>query len=537
MNSIQARLLSVIVGGISLLLIVSVMAVWSLTGKVGEYRDLFEIQVHQEREIHGINLTFKIQVQEWKNILLRGQDITRRDEYWERFTRLHNDIQARTLALLNGLEPSPARSSVQSFLRSHEQLLAQYQTGLDAFNASELDHAAGDNAVAGIDREPTTLLQEAADALSEQNETIAIALSSSSQRVATLAMIAVLCVAMIILLITWQTIKRGFIAPLMELMVVIHNLSGGNFRQALDSTRKDELGKLTRDLAFMQSQIAAIIGSVQSTSDELSSASAEINKSSGEISRHTGDTEVCTDQVAAAIAEMNQTVQEVAGNANNVASSAEQVDKASSVGMEIMDRTIAAMNDLSGEVDSVSQTMAKLEQDTAAIGTVLDVIKGIAEQTNLLALNAAIEAARAGEQGRGFAVVADEVRALASRTQASTAEIQRMIQTVQNGAANAASAMRQGQARTLSTVDLAQASGRSLQEVSQAISHIKDMITQIATAAEEQTYATEEINKNVLNVVDLVQASRRSAQHSTQTANTLDDTSTRMTELVRKFKV
>ncbi len=529
--------MAAIISGITLLSIVSLAAIWSLTGKVGEYRELIDVQVAQEREIHIINLNFKIQVQEWKNVLLRGQDADRRVDYWNRFTRLHGDIQARSLALLDDMTPGTARNTVQSFQRSHQQLLAQYQTGLEAFNASGFDHTAGDSAVSGIDREPTALLQEAADVLSEQNEAIAVELSQSSQQLATLAMIAVLCVALLILLASWQTIRRGFIAPLQALMQAIHNLSEGDFRQSLSSSRKDELGRLTRDLAFMQSQIAAIIGAVQSTSDELSAASKDINRSANEIARHTGDTEACTDQVASAVTEMSQTVQEVAGNANNVASSAEQVGKASAEGMAIMDRTITAMNDLSGEVDNVSQAMARLEQDTAAIGSVLDVIRGIAEQTNLLALNAAIEAARAGEQGRGFAVVADEVRALASRTQDSTAEIQSMIETVQGGAASAAAAMRKGQERTLRTVDLAQASGRSLQEVSQAITHIKDMITHIATAAEEQTYATEEINKNVINVVNLVQASRRSAQHSTETANTLDDTSARMTDLVRKFSV
>lgn len=529
--------MAAVFSGITLLSIVSLTAIWSLTGKVGEYRELIDVEVAHEREIHIINLNFKTQVQEWKNVLLRGQDASRRDDYWNRFTRLHNDIQTRSGILLEDMAAGAARNTVQAFQRSHQQLLGQYQTGLDAFIASGLDHAVGDSAVSGIDREPTALLQEAADELSAQNETIAAELSQSSQQLATLAMVAVFCVAVVVMLATWQTIRRGFIAPLQAVMQVIHNLSKGNFQQSLTSARKDELGKLTRDLAFMQSQIAAIIGAVQSTSDELSVASKDINRSANEIARHTGDTETCTDQVASAITEMSQTVQEVAGNANNVASSAEQVDKASAEGMAIMDRTIAAMNDLSGEVDNVSQAMARLEQDTAAIGTVLDVIRGIAEQTNLLALNAAIEAARAGEQGRGFAVVADEVRALASRTQDSTAEIQRMIETVQGGAANAAAAMRQGQERTLSTVDLAQASGRSLQEVSQAITHIKDMITHIATAAEEQTYATEEINKNVFKVVNLVQASRQSAQHSTETANTLDQTSMRMTELVRKFSV
>ena len=537
MKSIQTRLMSIVAAGISLLLLVSLSAILMLNGIVDEYRTLINTNVSHEREIHEINLNFKVQVQEWKNVLLRGEDPAQLENYWGRFMNIQNDIQSRTTALLNQMEAGQARQTLTSFRDSHQQLAGLYQIGRDAYVNSFFDFRAGDQAVSGIDREPTSLLQSAADQLSTANEALALSLSERSAQVATWTLVLVVVMSMIVLAVVWITIRRGFITPLLGVLASIKGLAEGNFRQQFNSKREDELGQLGKDLAHMQSEIADIIGAVQSTTEELHTASGTISRSADQIVGHTSETEICAEQVAAAITEMSQTVQEVAGNASSVASSAEQVDQASRNGLQHMQRTIDAINSLSSDIGVVSQAMTKLETDAAAIGAVLDVIRGIAEQTNLLALNAAIEAARAGDQGRGFAVVADEVRALARRTQESTAEIQQIIQNVQGGASNAANAMRQGSARSDSTVALAHESGESLREITQAISHIKDMMMHIATAAEEQSYATEEINKNVVTVVNLVHSSHNSAQQSAKTAGGLDSTSMRLQQLVQRFAV
>ncbi len=427
--------------------------------------------------------------------------------------------------------------ALQAFERAHTQLGVRYAAGRDAYVASGFDYGAGDQSVAGVDREPTRLLKEASAEHALTNEGIAAELVESGASVALWAEIGVLSAALLCIIGITITVKSSFIKPLHKLMEVVGKFSEGYFNQSISTDRTDELGKFTRDLANMQNEIALIVGAVQSTSLELNQASEEINKSATAISRHTGETEACTDQVAAAITEMSQTVQEVAGSANQVASSAEQADVASQKGLEVMDQTIESIRKLSNEVNTVAGVMDQLEKDTASIGAVLDVIKGIAEQTNLLALNAAIEAARAGEQGRGFAVVADEVRALAKRTQESTLEIQHIIETVQSGAAGAAGAMRQGREQSRITVDMATDTGKSIKEITEAIGHIKGMVLHIATAAEEQSYATEEINKNVINVVTLVQSSHKSAQQATHIANGLDATSSKITELVKRFKV
>jgi len=179
--------------------------------------------------------------------------------------------------------------------------------------------------------------------------------------------------------------------------------------------------------------------------------------------------------------------------------------------------------------------MSQLENETGRIGGVLDVIKSVAEQTNLLALNAAIEAARAGEQGRGFAVVADEVRSLAKRTQESTAEIQQIIEAVQQGASKAMLAMKVSQDKTHSTSSMAEQAGQAIGEITNAVARIHNMNTQIATAAEQQSYAAEEINKNVVNVVNLVQNAASNAQKSNQVAQSLDSAARELEQQMKHF--
>jgi methyl-accepting chemotaxis protein len=325
-----------------------------------------------------------------------------------------------------------------------------------------------------------------------------------------------------IIVLVLITLKNKFVTPLMAVIKHLELLSQGNFGTRLRLNQEGELGELNRNIDRMQDSLIAVIESVKQSSGTLSKASRKISDTAQDIAGDTHNTHQSTDQVAAAINEMSSTVQEVANNASGAANAAQDADMSARKGMTIMQDTIASIQQLSAEVDNVSNAMNLLETETGRIGGVLDVIKNVAEQTNLLALNAAIEAARAGEQGRGFAVVADEVRALAKRTQESTAEIQHIIHAVQQGASKAMQAMKVSQDKTHSTSEMAGQAGQAIGEITHAVARIHDMNTQIATAAEEQSYAAEEINKNVVRVVHLVENAAANAQKSTQVAHELD---------------
>ena len=353
----------------------------------------------------------------------------------------------------------------------------------------------------------------------------------------TIAVLIALGTAVVVLAGIWQILRILLANPLQTMIDEIGALGQGDFSRSIETGRSDELGDLARSLVQMQSGIAEIVAAVKGTSGELGEASTSINNTATDIARHTGETETYTDQVSTAINEMSATVQDVAQNAAGAADAARAADDSAREGLRVMEQTTASINSLSEGVDKVAKAMDKLEQDTSSVGAVLDVIKGIAEQTNLLALNAAIEAARAGEQGRGFAVVADEVRALAQRTQESTEEIQQIIETVQNGASAAALAMRDGQEQTQSTVELASQAGDSIRAITEAVSSIRDMNTQIATAAEQQSCAANEVSANVANMAGLAREAHSSAQLSTEIANSLDRTSENLSGLVTRFKV
>ncbi|MCY1267939.1 Methyl-accepting chemotaxis protein McpH [compost metagenome] len=303
-------------------------------------------------------------------------------------------------------------------------------------------------------------------------------------------------------------LARGLVRPLRQVTAALVEIGGGggDLTRRLDASRADELGDLARGFnRFLESQ-RSLIGEVLATSQRLR---ASVEQVAGVVENTAGRADrqrEMTDLVATAVHEMGLTVQEIARNASSAAQASHSARDEALQARQVVGSSIAHIETMSGEIGQASAAVGELARQVASIDQVLAVIRGIAEQTNLLALNAAIEAARAGELGRGFAVVADEVRSLASRTQASTGEIQQMIERLKSGADAAVQSMQAGQAATGTGVAASQHTGASLGAITEQVERISDMNTQVAAATEEQSSVTEEINRNVQGIADLAHA-------------------------------
>tara|TARA_R110001583_G_scaffold16561_22_gene67990 strand:+ start:155 stop:2479 length:2325 start_codon:yes stop_codon:yes gene_type:complete len=352
-----------------------------------------------------------------------------------------------------------------------------------------------------------------------------------------------LSIAMIIGLVAVSLIVGFFFAnvttaPIIKLSEGINEIQvNSDLTKRLEVSSKDEIGMAANSFNLMLEKFHHDILQVSKASLEIATVSEETSVISKQTSNTIFDQKNKTEQVAAAINEMSSTVQEVSININNTAQASEQANNETNIGREMVDNTVNAIHELSEYIENASAVIHQVGRDSEKINSVMDVIRGIAEQTNLLALNAAIEAARAGEQGRGFAVVADEVRTLAGRTQQSTQEIQKMIENLQTGAVQAVKAMDESNEKAHAVAEQANQAGNSLTVIAEAVARINDMSTQIASAAEQQNAVNEEINKNIISINDLAEETATGAEKTTSSTNQLSLLAEQLNVMVKEFKV
>ena len=299
----------------------------------------------------------------------------------------------------------------------------------------------------------------------------------------------------------------------------------------------DMIGEIIDAFNQMAVNLRNMIGQISGATTQLAAAAEETSTITDETSRGVQQQQAEIDSIASAMDEMTSTVQEVARNAAEASKAAKNADGDAKSGALVASEAIGGIDSLLGGVDAAAQVIRNLEKESENIGSVLDVIRGIAEQTNLLALNAAIEAARAGEQGRGFAVVADEVRTLASRTQQSTQEIHDMIQRLQDGAVNAVKVMEGAQGQAQNSSDLVEKAAESLAAIAGAVSNINDMNTMIASAAEEQSSVAAEMQANMNNIREVSDRSAEGAQQTAQASEELARLATEQQALMAQFRM
>lgn len=314
-------------------------------------------------------------------------------------------------------------------------------------------------------------------------------------------------------------------------------LAEGNLRHRVDYQGHDELGDIASAFNGMAARVQHSLQELAGAVEQLAAAAEQTAQVSHQTSDGIRRQQLETDQVATAMHEMSATVQDVAGNAASAAQAAEQADQQAESGKRVVQQTIEAIDGLASEVEHAATVIHELEANSGSISSVVDVIRSIADQTNLLALNAAIEAARAGEQGRGFAVVADEVRSLASRTQQSTSEIQAMIEKLQQGANRAVEVMQSSCDKAQRGKEQVASAGHLLEQISAAVATINDMNAMIASAAEEQSSVAEEINRNVTSVSQIAEETSDASRQNVATSTQLASLASQLQKVVQRYRL
>lgn len=377
--------------------------------------------------------------------------------------------------------------------------------------------------------ELTTLNRQGSTAAAERNQ--------KSYEADFILVLMLMLVAVILTIVLALMFTRSIVRPLSEAVEIAQTVASGDLTRQFDDTGIDEPAQLLQALQRMKESLRHTIQSIADSSSQLASASEELHAVTEDSTRGLHQQSAEIEQAATAVNEMTSAVEEVARNAVSTSEASRESDRTAQEGREQVRQTVDSISLLASDVGETSAQVGQLANQVRDISQVLDVIRAIAEQTNLLALNAAIEAARAGDAGRGFAVVADEVRALAHRTQQSTQEIEQMIGGIQLGAERAVGAMQQSSERTVSTLAVAQAAGRALDEIAQAISAINERNLVIASASEEQAQVAREVDRNLVNIRDLSLQTSAGANQSSAASQELSRLAVDLNALVAKFRV
>lgn len=451
--------------------------------------------------------------------------LLRRDaDYYQRFGQ---DAQSLQRAIQIGIVDATSRQQVL-------QLLADYQQAFS--NLVSAYQQAGLDQNSGLQGEMRRAIHATEQSLQQLSDATGQAIADAVARTQWLALSFFVLVLLVVLGLVFLT-SRSILQPILAVCQTVGLIRRDNdFRQRIQVEGKDEMTQLANDVNGMIGDFQDLVNNVNQALEMLDTATQQLAKSTNETSDGMQLQQQESDMVATAVTEMGATINEIAGNTESTASRASSTNDNAQHGQQEVEKTVAGIQRLSAELQDATQVVEALEQDSQTIGSVLDVIRGIAEQTNLLALNAAIEAARAGEQGRGFAVVADEVRNLAMRTQESTRQIEQIIGGLQGRTQDIVQVMLHCREQGLSSAEQAQLARQLLEQITEDVSGIMDMTTQIAAAIEEQSQVAAEVNQNVVKIRDISVQSYQHAQHNAEISEEVAMQAARLHQTVDRFK-
>ena len=524
-----------LIGG--LMLVLGVFALNQMSKIRGAGEDIASMSVPSIKSLDEFTqLTLRLRVLSYRLLVNREPDVQQKTfELFDLRNQQIRDAQKVYEPLIEGPQERAAYDQYVQLLAQYRQLEDRMKTlsrnnQVDELrtmlNSELLSNSEAVNAALAKLLEINTQQIEVTDTRAGEQY------STSLNLVITLLVIA----SGLTLLFAWL-LTNSITKPIANALSAAEEIAEGNLTRPIHVDGDDEAGRLLLAMSKMQEKLRDTLQRISGSATQLASAAEELNSVTDESARGLTQQNNEIEQAATAVNEMTSAVEEVARNAVSTSEASKNATTSAGDGRDLVQETVSAIERMSADVQSTATLIGDLANESRDIGKVLDVIRGLADQTNLLALNAAIEAARAGEAGRGFAVVADEVRALAHRTQQSTSEIERMIGSIQSGTEHAVNSMRNSTERAESTLNIARGAGLSLDTINSAIVEINERNLVIASAAEEQAQVAREVDRNLVNIRDLSVQSATGANQTSAASNELSRLALDLNNMVGRFSL